>query len=336
MSELVKRIPAETIEDCNSWVLPEMVSKKIIPAIKQRHNNLREEAKKKYEAKKQNATEASAKKTTTESIEKIEEIIPEEVAPEPMTAERLQKITEDAEKEGFDKGYKEGLEKAKEDGFKEGEKKGKAQVDDNAKRLQKLAGNLEKPLEKELSNLESQLLDIVCHLTRTLTKKELTTDSSMIKTVVNESLALLQSKDKNVTLFLHPQDIELIRETLKDEEFSVHCEADNALLPGGCRIQNKDSTIDASINKQLDQLLDDFLHKSHPKIETPVTTDEHDENKEPITKESITTVTLDETDFPKDQELNASPNEDASPQSIEKSNNETPLEPISSTVMDKE
>ena len=41
MPELVTRIPVETLEKCDSWLLPEMTSDNVVKSVNSDKNNLR-------------------------------------------------------------------------------------------------------------------------------------------------------------------------------------------------------------------------------------------------------------------------------------------------------
>jgi flagellar assembly protein FliH len=264
MVDLVTRIPAEELGNCNSWLPPEMESNKVVPAFKKKSLRETKKSEENTVAKEGLASAVEDKVVKQEA----EEIIAETITIEPMTAEKLQKITEDAEKEGYATGYADGLDNAKKDGHKQGLEAGKAEVDTMAQRLKKIADTLVQPLEDEQKKIEKQILDIVCHLTRSVIKKELQLDSSIILEVVKQSISMLQEEDRNISLTLNSQDVTLIKESLVDNELSITLEVDDELLPGGCRLQSKNSHIDSSINHQLDKLLDDFLHQRYQKNDT--------------------------------------------------------------------
>ncbi|MFT5420749.1 MAG: flagellar assembly protein FliH [Candidatus Endobugula sp.] len=268
MVDLVTRIPAEEVASCDSWLLPEMKSKKVVPAFRKKSSR---EAKRPEQSKESPASAVDDQAVKQEKAkQEAEEVITETITVEPMTAEKLQQITEDAEKEGYATGYADGLDNAKKDGHKQGLEAGKAEVDAMAQRLKKISDTFIQPLEDEHDKVEKQILDIVCHLTRSLIKKELQIDSSMILEVVKQSISMLQEEDRNISLVLNSQDVNLIKESLVDNELSITLEVDDDLLPGGCRLQSKNSTIDSSINHQLDKLLDDFAHQRYQKDDSIV------------------------------------------------------------------
>jgi len=185
---------------------------------------------------------------------------------EPMTEETLKKITEDAQKEGFDKGYEEGLEKAQEEGRLQGIKEGEADIKEKIKQLDSIINVIQNPLEQEYESLQNQMLDIICHLTRSVTERELNIDSSVIKKVVQHSLELLTPEPRKLTIRLNEKDKTQVEELLSSHELPLHFEIDPQILPGGCQIDTPNTHIDRSINSRLDEVLDNFLNQRYSQL----------------------------------------------------------------------
>jgi flagellar assembly protein FliH len=278
MPEYVTRIPAEDIEQCTDWELPTVNSDNIVTAVKKQSNNIKrrvlEDREKRKRQQEEDVRKSEKKSSPKDNISNTlkEEIIDEEIDDSAfvnsISPEQLKKITEEAEKEGYADGYEKGFNKAKDDGYQQGiekgEKEGKKNIDEQATYLKGINDELLGFFEKEKNNLETQLLDIICQLTKTVVKRELTLNSDSILAVVRESLELLADRTKRVTLYLHTQDIALVESAFIDTEYTLILEADDELLPGGCRIDNHNTLIDASLNDQLDDVIHRFLHDSEP------------------------------------------------------------------------
>ncbi|MFT6102822.1 MAG: flagellar assembly protein FliH [Candidatus Endobugula sp.] len=284
MPEYVTRIPAEDIEQCTDWKLPEVNSDNIVTAVKKQSNNIKrrvlEDREKRKKQKEDDVRKLEQKLPPKNNISNNikEEIIDEEIDDSAfansVSPEQLKKITEEAEKEGYADGYEKGFKKAKDDGYqqgiKKGEKEGRKNIDEKVTYLKSISDELLSFFEKEKNNLEKQLLDMICQLTKTVVKRELTLNSDSILAVVRESLELLADRTKRVTLYLHTQDIALVESAFVDTEYTLILEADEELLPGGCRIDNHNTLIDASINDQLDDVIHRFLHDSEPQSEADI------------------------------------------------------------------
>jgi len=278
MPEYVKRIPAEDIKQCTDWLLPVVDSDNIVTAVKQNNNIKRRVIEEKEKRKK--IQESDAKKilddASTHNIK--EEIIDEEIDDSTfvhsVSAEQLKKMTDEAEKEGYADGYEKGFNKAKDDGFQQGieksKKEGQIDIDEKVARLKCIGDELVNFFDEEKNHLEQQLLEMICQLTKTVVKRELTLNSDSILSVVRDSLALLADRTKRVTLYLHSQDMTLVESTFSESEYDIIIEVDDDLLPGGCRIDNQHTLINSSVNDQLDDVIHRFLHDSEPQSEADI------------------------------------------------------------------
>ncbi len=261
MSELLKRVPAEKLDTCDNWSLPDITSKKTIAAIKKKPARRQKSSPK---ASNNNTNQSNnVVDDTLEITETIEDVVDEANDVEPITAEKLQKITDEAHKEGYESGYSEGLEKAQKEGYEAGITEAKNEVKEKTQRLSTIADELLNALENEQQDIEKQIIDMVCSLTKAVIKRELQTDSSSIIGLVQQAFGLLNTNSSRIKLYLHSQDKALIESHMEGDDINIHYEVDDELLPGGCRIETDKATIDASIEKQMYQVLDDFLHKRH-------------------------------------------------------------------------
>lgn len=293
MPEFVTRIPAEDLKQCDNWLLPEVTSNNIVSTIKEKSRKIRRSIKEKKlhdkiekekQEKQKEIVEKSKKNEIVEEI--IDEIIDDPLIIEPMTAENLKKITEEAEKEGYAAGYEQGFTKAKEDGYQQGLEKGEKESRDivtkQAADLAGIADQLMSSFNSEKDQLEEQMLGMICNIARAVVEKELQLDSSSIVNVVKESIAMLADKNQKMVVYLNSQDVELVKSALDNEDYAIKYEVDDSLLPGGCRIDNRSTYIDASINKKLNDIIYKFLGKQYDyqteeKIQE--TASKQDENK---------------------------------------------------------
>ncbi len=270
MAEFVSRIPSEELEQCNDWSLPDVTSKHAVSTVKYQskrqmglHSQATTSAVSQSSKTQEKHTEPHEKDDAQEVVESVEDVNLDDVTPEPMTAETLNKITEDAHKEGFDKGYEEGFEKSQEEGRIQGVQDGEAEIKEKVQQLDHLIQAIQNPLEKEYEVLQQQLLDIICHLTRSVTERDLQIESSIIEKVVKQSLELLTPEPKKIIIRLNEKDKSQVEELLSTQELPVHYETDSEIMPGGCRIDTANTHIDLSMNTRLDEILDNFLEQRY-------------------------------------------------------------------------
>jgi len=111
-------------------------------------------------------------------------------------------------------------------------------------------------------------------MARQVIGRELQGDSSQITQVLREALKLLPMGADNIRIHLNPQDFELAKALRERHEENWKLLEDDALLPGGCRIETAHSRIDATMETRIekavaqlfDQLHDQALHPAAPDV----------------------------------------------------------------------
>jgi flagellar assembly protein FliH len=226
------RIPFETITDLDRWTLPRMGQDgKVISSVKK---DKRAEAKN----------------------ERIEDVT-EPVQHKPLTAEQLNEITEQAEKEGYEAGFEKGLNEGFQQGQQQGEQAGRdqayqentAHLQDQIARLQSVASALMEPLEQQDAALENIIMDIAVGLSKHILRTELKADVSAMYSVVQQAVQSLPMGATNIRVFLHPDDVTQVKELFVGREWQFL--ADGQLEHGGCRVESQESIVDFSVERRL-------------------------------------------------------------------------------------
>jgi flagellar assembly protein FliH len=181
-----------------------------------------------------------------------------------MSASELEKIVESAEREGFEQGRQAGYEKGMAEGYEAGREQGliekRQELTAEQQRFQHLAEALLKPIDQQDVELEQMLLSMVCTLTRSLVHRELLTDSSHILTLVKSAVAALPQSAKNLRLYLNPDDLAVVETYAEEQQLDWQFFADSSLLPGGCRVETRESRVDYSVENCLKQQLEAFVN----------------------------------------------------------------------------
>lgn len=250
------RIPFEDIDSSTAWTFPSWDDgAKVVSSVK----------KKKPEQA----------KTDNERIEDVEGH-----SMQPITAQQLQQMTEEAEREGREHGYKEGYEQ----GFSEGEEKGrklgeqkayaevKQSLDERSERFRQLIEALMDPVAMQDNGLENLVLDMAVHFAKHLINRELTEDPSSLFHVVQRAAASLPAGAQNIRIYLHADDVELAHEAFSGTGRDWTFYSDAQLTRGGCRVESNQSLIDYSIEKRLQQMLEEvtFQGEIEPESLPPV------------------------------------------------------------------
>jgi len=165
------------------------------------------------------------------------------------TSGQIEKVRKQAYQEGFQQGQRDGMAAGKE------EHKIKAQ-------------NLDmiiKSLSAPLSDLDEQVIDEIVTLAMTIARhmirRELKADPGEVIAVVREALGSLPVATRNISLYLNPEDVILVREalSLSGDGESYKIIEDPAMARGGCRVVSDTSQVDASIEKRLTALVTQLM-----------------------------------------------------------------------------
>ncbi|MGZ0781899.1 flagellar assembly protein FliH [Pseudomonas saponiphila] len=199
--------------------------------------------------------------------EEIEEVPLEEV--QPLTLEELESIRQEAYNEGFATGEKEGFHSTTLKVRQEAEVALAAKL----QALEQLMVNLFEPIAEQDTQIEKTLVELVKHVTREVIQRELAMDSSQIEHVMREALKLLPLGVGNVRLYVNPQDFEQVKSLRERHEESWRIVEDEALLPGGCRVETEHSRIDASVETRITQAMDQLFDQMHEQSLHPAAAD---------------------------------------------------------------
>ncbi|UZJ45226.1 flagellar assembly protein FliH [Marinimicrobium sp. C6131] len=245
--KLANRIPAEELEHYQTWVLPPIHGEqdRVLPSAER-------------EAR-QRAEEAERRKG-----EKIEDV-DYDGGSSGLSAEEMQRLVDAAEQEGREQGYQAGFEQGRAEGYEAGQQKGweemRQKLAAEQQRFQHLVQSLREPLAEQEDALEQWLLEAVCALTRSLVTRELLTDSSHIMEPVRAAVAALPAGAEHLHIYLNPDDLALVEAYAEEHRLAWTFHADEDLLPGGCRVETKESQVDFSVEHRLAQQLDAFVNR---------------------------------------------------------------------------
>lgn len=158
-----------------------------------------------------------------------------------LTAERLAEIEEQARQSGYRAGFDEGKQDAEKLKRAYGE-----QFSDLLASIAPQAVLLDDAYVEQTSHL-------VVAIARQLIRRELKRDPGEVVQAVREALGVLPVSDAAVRIFLHPDDVALVREMLKPEvlERPIKLTEDVAMTRGGARVETDVSVVDASVEARI-------------------------------------------------------------------------------------
>lgn len=197
----------------------------------------------------------------------MEEVPLDEV--QPLTLEELESIRQEAYNEGFATGEREGFHSTQLKVRQEAEVALAAKLQS----LEQLMGHLLEPIAEQDTQIEKSLVHLVAHVTRQVIGRELRTDSSHITHVLREALKLLPMGADNIRIHLNPQDFELAKALRERHEERWKLLEDEALLPGGCRIETAHSRIDATVETRMEKAVAQLFDQLHDQALHPAAAD---------------------------------------------------------------
>ncbi len=163
---------------------------------------------------------------------------------QPLTAQRLAQIEDEARREG----YRAGLE--------EGRQAGAHELAHQGRRLERLMATID-PRSNVLDDaLLDQLGELVLVIARQLIRRELKREPGEIVQVIREALTVLPVSDAAIRLYLHPDDAALVRSVLRPDgmERPLHIQEELTMTPGGARIETETSLVDATVEARINAI----------------------------------------------------------------------------------
>ncbi len=224
-----------------------------------------------------NVVQAVAEEPEQEPAEEPEQDVQVEdvelEAVQPLTLEEVEAVRQDAYNEGFSTGEK--------DGFRAGQLRAQQEAEAALKpRLQALESIMQQlfdPISGQDQAIEHMLLDLVCRISEEVIQRELVLDSSQISKVLREALKLLPMDDGQVRIYINPQDFDTLKNLRERHEENWRILEDDSLQPGGCRVETRNSQIDASVETRLHTLMQQLLEQQRHLQSEPTEPDTHTE-----------------------------------------------------------
>lgn len=162
---------------------------------------------------------------------------------------------EQGHREGYDAGLTEGREKGHEEGLESTRKEIEVKLD----RLEHLLGELLIPIRRHEDELESALVNLTTVLARTVIYRELSIDSSHIPRLVKRAMDALPDTADNVRIYVHPDDVEWVKDVAGRFDATTSVFEDPQILPGGCKLETRHSLVDFTVEKRFQKAVQAML-----------------------------------------------------------------------------
>lgn len=174
-----------------------------------------------------------------------------------MTVTEVEAMQDQAYEEAFAQGKADGYKEGYDQGYQTGFKKG---YDENAEALKakglefsRLMEALSEPFKNLDEEVEKELVKLAIGLASQIIRREIKTDAGQVIAAVREAINVLPLSSQKVSLYLHPEDAELVRSVLTFDEMSSPWTIieDPLITRGGCKIDTEVSHINATIESRL-------------------------------------------------------------------------------------
>jgi flagellar assembly protein FliH len=147
---------------------------------------------------------------------------------------------------------------AEEEGYQQGLVRAQQEARELQQQLLHLIDFFEHPLQALNEDIEHQLTQLAVTLAQQLVRRELKVEPGEIIGLIRDSVKLLPGIQRNISIVLHPQDAQLVRNALSigtsDEEHNWKLVEDPMITRGGCEINAPPSAINATLENRLSEL----------------------------------------------------------------------------------
>ena len=166
--------------------------------------------------------------------------------------EEARLIKEQAKKEGFELGYREGYEKGLKDAKGVFDKIIEEYTLKMQQAIEKLAMTASE-ISKKYEELESVATDMVLDIAKKVISNELKTNREAVRSMVKDALGLVDSK--KIKIRMNPEDVSKLDKSVISESKTVEIVEDKNLKKGSLIIEEDNGNIiDASVDTKLEQI----------------------------------------------------------------------------------
>ena len=143
----------------------------------------------------------------------------------------------------------------------EAEKTAQQEIDQQVAYLKQVMTTLNTPLLELEEQVEEDLISLVMTMTRQLVRRELKAEPEHVIGAVRAAMAVLPINDRKLKIFLHPQDVELVKTglSIEGEDSNWQWVGDPLLTRGGVKLATANTVIDATVEARLNSVINKLL-----------------------------------------------------------------------------
>ena len=169
------------------------------------------------------------------------------------------KLLEEAKKNAFEDGFKEGRSK----GFEEGIKKKEEELAPIIESLGKSIEELKKKVSEVLNEIEPQIIELIKESVQVVVQREINISGTNLPVIINDILKEIPSGIK-INIRLNETELEFVKPKLKlrgDIEKFVEFVSDPEIEKGGCIVETDIGSVDSTIRTRIEKIKELFEAK---------------------------------------------------------------------------
>ena len=153
---------------------------------------------------------------------------------------------------GFSEGYAQGHAQATLEGERKIQEFIATQGRDAAKQFGALIASAQSQIAESEQVMAKGVLELACELARQVLRHELASNPNALQPVIREALGMLAVDSKAALIRLHPTDLDILAEVLRQEfsYLSLTLMADANISRGGCIIESAGAVVDATLQRR--------------------------------------------------------------------------------------
>lgn len=161
------------------------------------------------------------------------------------TAGDLERVQQEAWREGQAQGYADGRKAGYEAGFQEGNKAGEV----HAQRLRQLAAALQVETLRQDENVAREVLELAMTVAQQMLRATIQAKPEILLVLIRDALLALPSLSGHHKMVVHPDDVAIVREWLEKEHGHLSWKVleDDQISRGGFRFESAHSELDATL-----------------------------------------------------------------------------------------
>ncbi|MEM1261505.1 MAG: FliH/SctL family protein [Pseudomonadota bacterium] len=161
------------------------------------------------------------------------------------------------------------LRAARDEGYARGHAEADKEFTALRSRLNELVRCMTEPLDELSDDVEAALVDLSLRIARQVVRRELQTDRAQVLVIAREALAALPINARQIRMSLHPDDAQLLRDSLAESDGTPQWTLveDPLMTRGGVRVQSERSVVDATVEKRLNNITEQLIdnERSRPR-----------------------------------------------------------------------